>query len=541
MMAEEALVTVRVNKYIDGDQVDFGVPVRFRPVIEDPRTEVRRLDESRKIVTIVVPISRYRGTFASVYLPWGDYNVEAVMPSGEALEIQEPSGSHGRVELAVSPDTRNAEYDAIEVVLRGEPSPNEWRSWANFAGAQLASPRQEMLESRRRMAFGSLPDSRLQVTVGSLARSEILPRFDPKSWSDWLEFLNRRFDRGHDSSPDIKLDQDDSGLKADVEGGYEGTPLRIKFVQRDASKIGLDARDIGERRTYAAISGLTGTRLVAIPWPWGESAYVEGRVPFELLALEENGELRCEPVLRDARWSGLVAYLNSGRVDLAGEILSQANDALFEKFQNPLAAAVGGYVLLSSKQVDAEGRWPDWLRNLAERFPFLPDGLILRARWLLAQNKAEYLPEAHDLLYKSYQLGIPYFTTGVVWLIEGLEQTSIDCPTCTEILRTVRGVARSMDLSQAFTSFSIAKPRTREMEETSPEVDTLPGQALLEPDLQQFLLGRQSETAGFVTSQWQALATNQFFINQLLTHQRQEVSKTQLLLTHRERLTPKKN
>ncbi|MGO7446516.1 hypothetical protein ACC668_17715 [Rhizobium ruizarguesonis] len=536
MTVEQALVTLRVDKRIDGDQVDFGVPVRFRPVVEDARTEVRRLDESRKIVTVVAPVSQFGGGVASVYLPWGDYNVEAVMPSGEPLEILEPSGGHGRVELTVGPDTRNADSDAIEVVLRGENSPNEWRSWANFAGAQLASRRQERFELRKRIGLGSLPDSSFQVTVGSLARSEILPLFDPKSWSDWFEFLDRRFDRGHDFSPDVQLLQDGSGLKVEVEGGYDGTPLRIKFVQGDTSGISLNARDIGQRRTYAAISGSTGTRLVAIPWPWGDSARVEGRVPFELLALEENGELRCDPVLRDGQWSGLVAYLNSGRVDLAGEILSQASDALFEKFRNPLAAAVGGYVLLSSKQVDAESRWPDWLNNLAERFPFLPDGLILRARWLLAQNRADYLEEAHALLYESYERGIPYFTTGVVWLIEGLEQTSVECSTCREILRNVRGVARSMDLSQAFTSVSIAKPRTLELEETSPEVDSLPGQALLEPHFQQFLLDQQAATARFVTSQWEEPAMNQLFINQ-----RQEVSTTQLLLTHREQLTPKKS
>ncbi|MEJ8307985.1 hypothetical protein [Agrobacterium larrymoorei] len=536
MMAEEARVTVRVHKDLDGDQVDFGVPVRFRPVIEDSRTEARRLDRSRKIVTIVAPISRSPTRVATIFLPWGDYDIEAVMPSGVPLEIQEPSGTQGRIELTVNPDVQNMDNNEIVVVLRGENSPNAWRSWANFAGAQLASGRQAMLESSRRKAFGSLPDSRFQVTVGSLARSEIIPRFDPKRWDHWFEFLDRRFNRGHDLSPDIELDQDASGLKVELEGGSNGTPLRIQFVQRDPPDISFDPQHIGERRTYAAISGLSGTRLVAIPWPWDDSARVEGHVPFELLALEESGELRCEPVLRDARWSGIVAYLNSGRIDLAGEILNQASDALFEKFENPLAAAAGGYVLLSSEKVDAESRWPDWLNNLAERFPHLPDGLILRARWLLAQNKAEYLGEAHRLLYDSYERGIPYFTTGVVWLMEGLEQTSVDCGVCKEFLRTVRGVARSMDLSQAFTSFSIAKPRTREMEETSPEVDTLPGQALFEPNLQQFLRGRQAETVGFVISQWEAPATNQ-----LLTYQNQEASKTRLLLTHREQLTPKKN
>ncbi|MGO8557662.1 hypothetical protein ACC724_38685, partial [Rhizobium ruizarguesonis] len=63
--------------------------------------------------------------------------------------------------------------------------------WANFAGAQLASRRQERFEFRKRIGLVSLPDSSFQVTVGSLARSEILPLFDPKSWSDWFEILEK--------------------------------------------------------------------------------------------------------------------------------------------------------------------------------------------------------------------------------------------------------------------------------------------------------------------------------------------------------------
>ena len=184
-------------------------------------------------------------------------------------------------------------------------------------------------------------------------------------------------------------------------------------------------------------------------------------------------------------------------MDLASEILANASDALFAKFQNPLAAAVGGYVLLSSSPTDEKASWPDWLSNLAEYFPHLPDGLILRARWLLARNREENLEEAHQLLFESFNRGIPYFTTGVVWLIEGLEQTSIGCPICTEILRKVRGVARSMDLSQAFTSFSIGKPQTRDAEEPRPESDVPPGQALMERDAYD-LLRRQEEAAGQV-------------------------------------------
>lgn len=498
-MAGEAWVTVRIAKYIDGYEVQFGVPVRFRPVVEDVRTEVRRFDRSRTIETAVAPVSLSEDHSASIYLPWGDYDVEAVLPSGETVSV----------ELNLGPDSPKSGVGAVEVVLEGEHSPNEWRSWAHFTGAQLASPRQERFEIQERQLYSYSADSHFEVTIGSLAHSGTLGSFDPSSWSGWFEFLERRFERGPDFAPNVALGENISGLEAETEGGHDRTPLRIKFVQKHHPHISLEAPVTGERRTYAAISGSTGTRLVAIPWPWGDTAHMAGHIPFELLAFEENGKLRCDPVLRDTQWAGLVAYLNKGRVDLASEILNRASDALFLKFQNPLAAAVGGYVLLSSEESDPEARWPSWLSNLAEYFPYLPDGQILRARWLLSQNRSDYLGEAHNLLFNSIERGIPYFTTGVVWLIEGLEQTSIGCPTCTEILRRVRGVARAMDLSQAFTSFSITKPRTRDAEETSPEFGAPTGQALVEPYIQELLRRQEEATTQLVIPQLQYLKLTQ--------------------------------
>lgn len=499
-MEGEARVTVRVDKFIDGGRVDYGVPVRFRPVFEDGPRRARRFDQSRSTVTTIAPVSSSDHSAVEVFLPWGHYDVEAVLPSGE--QIGE--------DLTVAPNSIRPETGAIEVVLRGESSPNEWRSWAHFSGAHLASWRQEARENVDPNNPESRPDSRsLKVSVGSIAHSVSLGGFNPSSWVEWFNFLEKRYDRGPEFTPELALDVDLSGLEIETEGGYGRTPLRIKFVQRSTPEIGSGAGGINERLTYAAVTGSAGTRLVALPWPWGTSVDTPGEIPFELLAFEEADRLRCDPVLKDSQWAGLVAYLNRGRVDLASEILVRARDALFAKFQNPLAAAVGGYVLLSSGAPDAESHWPDWLSNLARYFPHLPDGLILRARWLLAQKREENLGQAHNLLFEAYNRGIPYFTTGVVWLIEGLEQTSIGCETCTEVLQTVRGVARSMDLSQAFTSFSIGKPQTREAEEKLPLADAPTGQALTEQGAHDSLRWKEPSETQVVLPQPQYLTLNQ--------------------------------
>jgi hypothetical protein len=471
-MAEEAYVSVRIDKYIDGDRIRFGVPVRFRPVVDDSERHVRRFDRSREMVSTIAPVSSFDYNTAGVELPWGDYDVEAVLPSGEPLAQ----------ELTVGPDSEKNAYGQIEVVLRGEHSPNEWRSWGHFSGAPLASERQRAGELLRGPFY---PDTSFEVTVGDIVQSSSADEFDPSSWFGWFTYLEERYERGPEHAPNIQLGGSRDGLRVTTEGGQNGTPLRIMFSRDGYPDYEYATTKIGARRAYAAITGQAGTRLFALPLPWGEDYH---QTPFEMLALEDGRQLRCDPVLRDERWSGLVAYLNRGRVDLASEILTNARDALFEKFDNPLAAAIGGYVLLSSPQNrDIEDSWPGWLNNLARRFPNLPDGPILHARWLLAQNAERYLEEAHGLLYDSVQRGLPFFTTGVVWLIEGLEQTSIACSTCEEILRTVRGVARSMDLSQAFTSFSIAKPQIRDAEETRPELGVPPGIELVEPRVQQAL------------------------------------------------------
>ncbi len=370
-MVDRTWVSVRVDKQIDGDHVIYGVPVRFRPVIDDEKRHVRIFDRSRKMVSAIAPVGSH-GYGANVSLTYGEYDVEATLPSGETLST----------ELTVGPETE-------PVVLRGENSPNEWRSWAHFSGASLASERQVAGEFLR----GPSPQTSFDVTVGSVVHAAADGGFDPSSWTGWFEFLEKRYRRGPEYFPNIQLGGSDYGLSARTEGGFDGTPLRILFSRDGYPGYGYDTTEIGAKRTYAAITGHAGTRLFALPLPWGEGYH---QTPFEMLAFEDGRQLRCDPVLRDERWSGLVAYLNRGRVDLASEILMSARDALFEKFENPLAAAIGGYVLLSTTQGrDIEDSWPRWLDNLAHRFPSLPDGAILQARWLLSQNAEKNLGEAH--------------------------------------------------------------------------------------------------------------------------------------------------
>lgn len=447
MTSPKGKVLVRVDKYLEGANIEFGVPVQFRPVIDLPEnTAGRRTDRSRKLRTVIAPVTYSSISMAKLELDAGAYDVEAILPSGEMLskEITVKSGKEKKV------------------VLRGESSPNEWRSWSHFSGANLMSTRRKIMENPER---GKLSD--FTVSIGGAAWVPgVEKQIDPSRWEDWFEFLQARFQKREEVMETcISLTNNHAGLVIKSEGGFDGLPMRISIVEQH--QISVDPRTVGDDRVYVSVSSESGCRVFTLPWPWPRGrTTLQGKL-FDVMAVEDEGKLRCDPVLLDERWGGLLAYVNSGRIHLAAEILAadilqMAKEALFEKFENPLAAVVAGYVLLSTNQESEGERWPAWLANLAERFPNLPDGAILRARWLLQQGGEANIDQARQLLFKSIERGVPYFTIGVAWLIEEMEQVAIDSDACTEKLARIRGVARSMDLSQAFTSFTIANPERME-------------------------------------------------------------------------------
>jgi len=73
------------------------------------------------------------------------------------------------------------------------------------------------------------------------------------------------------------------------------------------------------------------------------------------------------------------------RAGHAAETLGVLEVALREKAQSPVAAAIGAALLLRASNLD---RLHDWPKNLANRFPWLPDGPILWAETLIRRDEA---------------------------------------------------------------------------------------------------------------------------------------------------------
>lgn len=459
MTSEPVAVRLRIDQSPGISPIDLGVPLRIRPV-SVTETGLRSSDRARATITAVAPISHSADRATLIHLLPGDYDVSGLLPSGEYISEE--------FHVSAVAGTDNL---VILSALRQRVGREGYWSY----------PATPMIPSIGRSVWSKSifsPARSIKVTLGSRVSAQgTRVAFDASSWSSWFSYFSDRFFVSNQSLYDLALTSNPSRFEARSEESFDGNSIRVMLIETNPQYF--EPERVGKEPIFAALEGRRQTRICLLPLPWG--THYHDRGVFELIATEGYDTLHCQPHLLDERWSGLIAYLNVGRADLAAEIFDQARDALFGKFENPLAAAAGGYALLSAGGGNQD-KWPGWLGNLAHRFPYFADGAILRAKWLLARGKAEDFGKARDLLINAFNRGLPYYTTGVLWLIEGLERMAPDSEACRTMLEKVRGVARWIDFSQVFTSFSIDNSDRRSFLETKSTLDNLPGIALGEPE-----------------------------------------------------------
>ncbi|MER9687917.1 MULTISPECIES: DNA/RNA non-specific endonuclease [unclassified Mesorhizobium] len=93
-----------------------------------------------------------------------------------------------------------------------------------------------------------------------------------------------------------------------------------------------------------------------------------------------------------------------------------AHHLLSEKFEDPVAAVVGGYTLLRFNKLD---RLPDsWTKNLSNRFEWLPDGAVVRGEHLARLGRHD---EALDAFLLLSGRGLPMFTEGLGYVMDRLD------------------------------------------------------------------------------------------------------------------------
>lgn len=162
----------------------------------------------------------------------------------------------------------------------------------------------------------------------------------------------------------------------------------------------------------------------------------------------------------------IVGYLSRGDL-YAAEAMTEWTDhaigMLQSKVADPYAAAVGGYLLLRLQQQPSHLH--SWAQNLADWFPFLPDGCVIRARQLM-QHPLPDTTELEVLLLEAVRRGVPVYTEGLRLLTDALRLMG---DTGREALDTVRAATGTVVWDSPVTA-SVQTPTTSTLDLQQPPV-----------------------------------------------------------------------
>jgi hypothetical protein len=215
-----------------------------------------------------------------------------------------------------------------------------------------------------------------------------------------------------------------------------------KLVTAASNVIHSSALISGERRAFAAMKDPAGgayyavypegwvrTSRSALGTPAAASVLMTVVIDTVLRAADETSAAarwRCAASVDDVEAMTLLGFLGSGQTAAAGVLLQQAQDFLFEKTVNPVAAAAGAFGLLTySEETNARERphWRQWIHNLYSWFPRLPDGAIAMAKMYLKFGEGATAEELDVERLRGYALeavrrGLPYLSFGIHTLLE---------------------------------------------------------------------------------------------------------------------------
>lgn len=339
-----------------------------------------------------------------------------VEPGRYICEVELPSGDLARNEVdAVAGET-------TPVVIDIDHSPYETHAWQFLMGAVES---RDVYHSRRASRSSPTPDVRWYVGPS-----------DAPGWSI--------------PDPDHPLrGDDDMNHWASVQPVQaDEATLVYRFVGNGPVQKALGA---GGRRRFCSVRVGRRRYLVTLPAPWVDLE-TDNQCPTEMMVDPDaqSGRSPISVTVRDPRLGGGLGYFATGSLDLAVQMFADVEGMLYEKMVNPLAAAAGGYALVGTDDGRVRQRWYPWLDNLGNWQSWLPDGLILAATRRLRQPMAgERRQEAREMLVESLAKGVPMYTIGLRWLMDGLSAFAGD-PEVDAAIAAVRNYSYRVDMTQPF-------------------------------------------------------------------------------------------
>ena len=230
-------------------------------------------------------------------------------------------------------------------------------------------------------------------------------------------------------------------------------------------------------RYYAVVRGTNLQEFVSLPLPWRIDLQEQGWLKdpvVDLLVDKSAGRdgARSSVVIRDSAYGGLISYMATGAIGLAGEMMRAAPelelvalDRLGEKSKSPLGACAAAYVLLATRDwtsaaQESELLWQQWVRNLEADplYNWIPDAAILCARMVLQKaNTKEEAREAIPYVHRALRNGLPFFALGYSWLLEAMAFLQSD-RLIKSVYQDVQRVGRFVDTSQTFLSLQLDPP-----------------------------------------------------------------------------------
>lgn len=413
---------LRVRKNLNGADIPNGVIANVY-ALEPGRAQATKRD-------IVIPVGFF--DYKEVALDPGEYLVEAVLPSGDILAKE-----------------ATARADSwTEVDLEAENSAHEWQGVHNLLGHVESD---EPYYRARSATLGSKIHISPAPTFGvweirTLPRQLKYPRDGHQIWqmlADWIKAGPPRV--FHDLRPSL--------IRSSPKDQDSSTELHRFFMNaRRLEKEHLPRR-------YCLISAGETLQLLPLPIPWF-NLKTQKQLPVELLVQENDRNLTASFSIPDVDLCTALGYMSRGALRAAAQLVDQAEavNMLFQKFTNPLGAAGGAYILLGTEPVTQKRPWHQWVQNLMNYFPWLPDGAIQYAWLQLRQSPTqENRDRARQALITAFNRGVPYYTLGLQWMIDGLTLLGEDDQEAQRMLRSVQQISWRLDTSQTFTSIALAR------------------------------------------------------------------------------------